>query len=139
VEGDRLVVVDTIHPEKRQDCKVKSIDDDELVCGKSHGHVVSFRKDDVAALISPAKNDRWPELLGGTALTGVGAAIFYGAILIASVSTPLIAVAVPVAFVGAMFGLAGPVAMIFAIHDPGTGEGVLYQRDGVALQVKLRS
>jgi hypothetical protein len=139
VEGDRLLVVDMAQPDKKQSCKVKSIDADELVCGKSHGRILTFHKDDVAALITPARQHRWGDIAGAGIATAIGGAILYGAVLIATVSTPLIVVAIPVGLVGAVFGIGGPACLIFSFHEPGSSEKVLYQREGQSLQVKLRS
>jgi hypothetical protein len=137
-QGETLVVITVADPLKRRPCKVDSIDADALVCASRHGHPVSFRKEDIAALTVVRTDRSAGGFLGGVVVATIGAAIFYGAIVVASVATPLIAVAIPIALVGSVAGVGGLVAAIYCIVADKT-ESLLYQKPGEALQLSLKS
>jgi hypothetical protein len=113
---------------------VSSISDDELVCAGRHHKTVTFQKDDIVALLQPAHRDqsKLPLFLG---LFAGGGGMVYAAVVIASVSTPLIAVAIPLALVGSVFGI-GSVAILIG-DDVSQPESVLYLRPGEKLQFAL--
>jgi hypothetical protein len=136
-KGDHVLVVPVADGSKRLKCKVASIDADELVCTESHGKKVSYSKDDVAGLIRP-RETRLGALVGANVLIAIGGAIFYGAICVATISTPLIAVAVPIALGGAIFGGVGIFGVVDTLLWEHPKELLLYQRAGDTQQLTLR-
>jgi hypothetical protein len=131
-----LLVVSSAKPTVRQKCRVESISVDELVCARRFGRKsVSFRERDVVALIRPANHDSRLELPIFLGFFSAGGAIVYSAAVIASVATPLLFVAIPVALIGGIMAIGSPVLFIGATDSP---ESVLYLRPGSQLRFALR-
>lgn len=132
-----MLVVTLAKPGVRQHCTVQEISDDALLCERHFGRKAKrFAKDDVLALIRPAVHDSraaWPIFLG---FFSGGGAIVYSAAVIASISTPLLAVAIPVALLGALVACSGAMAFDDNSDWP---ESVFYLRPGSQLQFELRS
>jgi hypothetical protein len=131
-----VLVVTSAKPTVRQKCRVQAISAAGLTCAHHPGSRM-FPKQDIVALLLPAVHRErfvWPAFF---IPLSAGGAIVYAAAVIASVSTPLIFVAVPVAIVGGFLALASA----FAFYDDTVPrpEALLYLQPGSQLAFALRT
>jgi hypothetical protein len=125
--GSKVEVVTMAEPKRVQKCHVKSFEVDQIVCSRRFGRKpVSYKREDVAAIIDPGKE---ASCWGFFGLAGGGVGAVTSAILLRS--SP--AIAVPL-------GIAGAVALWFSpsllCADDGDGmpPRLLYLKPGEQLQ-----
>lgn len=124
----KLHVVLVSQPGRRQVCKLVSINEDAMLCGKDDAHAKRYARSDVAAVLTPGDHtNMWPYFLG---MLGAGAGILTAACFLASIT---IIGAIPLAVLGGLLVLASPLMGMMADDD--VAEEVLYQRANTLLSV----
>jgi hypothetical protein len=122
-------IITIAHPKLRHSCTVVSISANEIICGHS-GHTMTFRAEDVAAVIEPGEHSHWYLYFAGS-LAAAGAAT-WGTVVLAAVC-PICAAATGVA---ALFLYVITPGTAF-LSDDDSADSLLYLAPGQTLKVGL--
>lgn len=125
-----IYVVTIAHPTKRRRCLTQSIDAEQIVC-TNHRHAITYRAEDVAALIVPGTHTRWYFYAAG--FLAAGGAATWAAVVLAPACIPCAAAT----GVAALF-LLWMAPMSAMATDDDTADTLLYLAPGQGLKVKLK-
>jgi hypothetical protein len=129
VAKKNVKIITIAHPKLRHPCAVVSISANEIICGHS-GHTMTFRAEDVAAVIEPGEHSHWYLYFAGS-LAAAGAAT-WGTVVLAAVC-PICAAATGVA---ALFLYVITPGTAF-LSDDDSADSLLYLAPGQTLKVGL--